>query len=643
MDAAGNGAKTTNMQNSVSNSGESAELETRARSGVRSVKIQDSGSNSARQSWMADCVWDSEQQMAAENRMKNLMWTVSGDYSQNTKLDLQSWSRSKYISMYDAVKQGALARFFDQNALAMYLVKKVYYGAQERPLTELVQLCVDAAVYRKIAKERPGVPEIREKAFSDLLEYSYRHMSGSLTGRIKIAFLRGTLYQDWACERVVRDALEILRGLEGAQETMELIRAADCLYNTVIDKSFERKHGNLDHVLAVTLEDLKEFEWSDFLEEELTEEVLQQYLNQVNSRVTSLREEEDEPQEEKNRSGGRKVVVIDEAAAARMYSYIELNYGRSYLSETEQKRQNQRLCRGAHVDCSLFYTEGILHNTVLANAQYVNAKRHAEKNRTLFRNSRNLVARSVEQLTDELRRSLHRRSEPEQSAAWSGEIVPRLLWKPGRMEDPGRLFLHTKKRNTTDFAVDILMDASGSQRDRQAQVALQAYIISEALSNNAVPHQITGFCSFWDYTVLQRFRDYDAPREENLRVLEFVTSSNNRDGLAIRAIGDALLGRPEEGRILIVLSDGKPNDIIVNRPNSRNPKPYFGDYAVQDTAFEVRRLRSNGVCVLGVFTGREKELMAEKKIFGKDFAYIREIGSFSKVVGRYLRKLLEED
>jgi nitric oxide reductase activation protein len=217
------------------------------------------------------------------------------------------------------------------------------------------------------------------------------------------------------------------------------------------------------------------------------------------------------------------------------------------------------------------------------------------------------------------------------------------LWKVGRTDKPGRLFRKTVKRNHSDFVVDILIDASGSQRDRQSQVALQAYVISEALSINHVPHRIMSFCSFWDYTILQRFREYDAPREENLRILDFVTSSNNRDGLAIRAVGDSLLQRPEEGRILIVLSDGKPNDIIVNRPNSRNPMPYYGAYAVKDTAYEVRRLRSNGVCVLGVFTGKEKDLMAEKKIFGRDFAYIRNIESFSKVTGRYLRRLLEDD
>lgn len=587
---------------------------------------------------------DEDLKLEAENRMRNLMWTVSGDYKLDTKLDVESFSRSKYISMYDAVKQGAFAKLFDRNELASYMVKKVYYGAQEQPLTELAQLCVDTASYRKIAAERPGVPELRRKAFADLLEYSFHKMSGSLTGRIKIVLIRGYLSDNWHCERNISEAVQRIRDLEDTDDTMDIIRTTDELYNTLIDKSFLRKHGDLEHVLAVTSEDLREFDWGDYLEEEMNADMLEQYLQKMQSQVTSLGEEPDEMEEERQKKSSRhKITVITPEAAAKMYSYIELNYGRSYLSETEQKRLNRRLCRGAHADCSLYLTDGILRNPIISNAQFVNAKRHAEKNKVQYRNNRNMLARNIELLTDDLKRSLHRRSEPEETMAWAGDIVPRFLWKVGRMDEPGKLFLKTNRRNHSEFVVDILMDASGSQRDRQAQVALQAFIISEALSNNQVPHRITSFCSFWDYTILQRFREYDAPREENMRIFDFVTSSNNRDGLAIRAAGDSLMQRQEEGKILIVLSDGKPNDIIVNRPNSRNPQPYYGDYAVKDTAFEVRKLRGSGICVLGVFTGCEKDLTAEKKIFGKDFAYIRNIESFSKVVGRYLRKLLEDD
>lgn len=176
---------------------------------------------------------------------------------------------------------------------------------------------------------------------------------------------------------------------------------------------------------------------------------------------------------------------------------------------------------------------------------------------------------------------------------------------------------------------------------RQGEVALQAYIISEALSNVEFPHRVMSFCTFWDYTILHRFREYDDPPSANENIFNYVTSSNNRDGLAVRTVGQSLLMRPEEKKILIVLSDGRPYDVIVNRPNARNPQPYQGNHAICDTATEVRRLRSQGVSVLGVFAGEEKDLATEKKIFGKDFAYIRDIVNFSKIVGRYLTKQLD--
>ncbi len=577
----------------------------------------------------------------AENRVRNLMWTVSGDYKLDTRLDVESFFRSKAISLYDAVKQGGFARYFDQNQMAMYLVKKIYYGAEEKPLTDLAQICVDAAVWKKVSKERPGVPALRKRAFEDLLEVSYEKLCGSLPGRLRAAMMQEYLDGRKIREKRLETPLSWIRSLEDAEDVMELIRTVDRMYNTMIDLGFERKHGDLEHVLAADTEDLKEFNWKDFLEETAVEYSLEEYLRLITQRLmTSAVEEREE--EEKTGSGGQRVVLLDQEALEKMYSYIELNYGRSYLSPREEKRQNYRLCRGAHADCSLYFTEGILRNPVTANAQYVNAKRHAEKNRLLFRNSFYLMKRNVELLTGELRRSLVRRQEQEWFSSDYGVIVPSRLWKVGRLPDPGKLFVRTSKRDQSEFVVDILMDASGSQRDRQGQVALQAYIISEALSNNRIPHRILGFCTFWDYTVMQRFREYDDPRSENQRVLDFVTSANNRDGLAIRAAGDGLLGRPEENKILIVLSDGRPNDVIVNRPGSRNPKPYQGEYAIRDTAHEVRKLRGEGVYVLGVFAGKEKDLAAEKKIFGKDFAYIREIANFSRVTGRYLRRLLDE-
>ena len=386
------------------------------------------------------------------------------------------------------------------------------------------------------------------------------------------------------------------------------------------------------------MEDLQEFNWKDYLEEEAAEEDLTQVLNQVNQAVTQTGEV---PSEEEKKETRMKRVLVDAEAAEKMYSYIELNYGRSYLSAGEQKRLNRSLCRGAHADCSLYFTDGILSNMVKRNYQSEYARRSKSENLRVYGHYTRVAKRNIEVLADTLRRALVARSERETVKSEYGSIVPSRLWKLGRSHDK-KLFERVLKKDSSEFVVHVLIDASGSQRSRQSLVALQGYIISEALSSVQIPHRVMGFCTFWDYTVMQRYRDYDDPKEANKRIFEFHASSNNRDGLAIRAAAASLRERPEENKVLIVLSDGRPNDIIVNRPNSKNPAPYAGDYAVRDTASEVRKVRAEGISVLGVFAGEEQDLQAERRIFGRDFAYIRNIMNFSGVVGLYLKRQLDD-
>ena len=59
-----------------------------------------------------------------------------------------------------------------------------------------------------------------------------------------------------------------------------------------------------------------------------------------------------------------------------------------------------------------------------------------------------------------------------------------------------KFFEQEIKGDASDFVVDVLIDASGSQMKRQGEVALQAYIISEALSNVDNPAQGDEFLYF---------------------------------------------------------------------------------------------------------------------------------------------------
>ncbi len=577
-------------------------------------------------------------QFEIENRLRNLCWTVSGDYSLNLKLDTISYSKSIYVSLYDAIKQGAFSKYFDRDAFGLYLVKKLYYGAEEQPLTSLAQLCVDSAVYKKISRERIGVLEIRKKAFEDLMEYDFTRLAASFIGQIRLAVMQEAVLGPRTMQSRIRKAADMFKRLWNTEDTMAVIQTVDELYNWLADPHFEERHGSLDRVLSVTMEELREFQWKDYLEEEAYTEDFDQYLSRVTNAASRMQEQEAEAEEKKRIRAKR--ILVDQEALDKMYSYIELNYGRSYLTKSEQERVNRSLCRGAHGDCSLYFTDGILSNMVKKNYQSEYARRARSENLKTYGHYMRVSRRNVEQLSDTLRRALTARSERETMRSEFGVIVPAKLWKVGRSRDR-KLFERELRKDSSDFAVHVLIDASGSQRRRQSLVALQGYIISEALSVVDIPHQVMGFCTFWDYTVMQRYRDYDDPREANQRIFEFYASSNNRDGLAVRAAADSLIKRPEEHKVLIVLSDGRPNDIIVNRPNSRNPLPYSGDYAVRDTA-EVRKVRAMGISILGVFAGEEQDLQAERRIFGRDFAYIRDIMNFSGVVGRYLRRQLDD-
>ena len=579
-----------------------------------------------------------EYRLELENRIRNLLWTVSGDYQLDMKPDVSLFLRSKAIALYDGIKQGALARYYDKDMLGLYLVKKIFLQAGENELTFVAQLCIEEAIGDKICEERPGIRDMQRQCMEDILEQEFDILPDlrDIPGRLKVAVLRRRLNNgEWHVEKKLQPFMELIERAGNSTDTLELIRVIDELYNRLMDPDFESMHGTLEQVLAVTMEDLTEYSWEDFLSEEMYEEVLESYAEQLTNSVSGLENSAVTEEMEEKRQKKRSVKVVTPEMLEKAYTYVELNYGKSYLSEAEEKKINYQMCRGIHSDCSLYFTEGILKNPVKSNYQYEYAKRLRNKNIWLYHDKHRI-------LTETLRKSLVLRSETQTVLSDRGMIVPSRLWRIGRTND-AKLFQQELKGEISDFVVDVLIDASGSQMKRQGDVALQAYIISEALSNVDIPYRVMSFCTFWDYTIMHRFRRYDDPRSENDNIFNYVTSSNNRDGLAIRTAGYDLLQREEEKKIMIILSDGRPYDVIINRPNAKNPEPYQGKAAIADTATEVRRLRNLDVSVLGVFAGEEKDLATEKKIFGKDFAYIRDIANFSKIVGRYLTKQLEID
>ena len=95
---------------------------------------------------MEDVRWPAEQleehRLEISNRIRNLFWTVSGDYDMEFEPDTEKYVYSKQTVLYEAVKQGAFARYFDQKKLGMYLMKKLHFSAGEDMLLPLAGLCM---------------------------------------------------------------------------------------------------------------------------------------------------------------------------------------------------------------------------------------------------------------------------------------------------------------------------------------------------------------------------------------------------------------------------------------------------------------------------------------------------------------------
>lgn len=588
-----------------------------------------------------------EYRLEMENRIKNLVWTISGDYSLEMKPDVELFLKSRDEALYEGIKQGGLAKYFDREALSLYLVKKIYCHAGEKSLMSIAQICIDQAVGHKLDQEREGVRYMRRRVYENSLDKEFKSFVSSQLGLFRAACFRKELDGGYKGTAKMESWLAFLEPLKDTYDTDLLIRTIDALYNSIVEPDFEKEKKTLEQVLAISLEELTEFSWKDFLAEEALENSLELVLDKVTEDMARLNLGEDTASEEQKETDQDKdapvprTIVVDQAALDKMYSFVRNNFGYTYLKPTEEKMLNYQLCRGIHAGCSVYFTDGILRAPVLYNSQYEIFRKQESKNKAALREKYRIVKSNIQILSGLLKKAFVLREEEEIIHADHGQIRPAQLWKIGRSEDP-KLFEKIIRNDSTDFVVDILIDASGSQRVRQTQVVLQAYILSEALSELGIPFRVMSFCTFWDYTVLQRFREYDDDRAANQNLFGFMTSSNNRDGLAIRAAANGLLQRDENHKVMIILSDGKPNDVLVRRTDSSRALPYEGRDAVVDTGTEVRRLRQMGVSVLGVFVGNESELAAERRIFGKDFAYIRSIDTFSNVVGRYLLKQIEE-
>lgn len=325
---------------------------------------------------------------------------------------------------------------------------------------------------------------------------------------------------------------------------------------------------------------------------------------------------------------------------SELRNFIETKFGKSIYPAERVVQLEKQLCTGNHKFTHLFYTKGEICELrgVYNTFEMHQRKRQAEliaNNRRYYENNVRQNRLLISKLSTNISNSILLHMQPENIRANAGVIAPSLVWRAAKLDDE-RVFTRREKENAGDISVDILLDASHSQISRTEKISSQAYIVAEALSRCQVPCRVMSYCSMSGFTIMRLFNDYSFSGD-NSSIFDYYTEGCNRDGLAVRAAGELISHSSYEHKMLIVLSDVKPMDVVKIRKDERDVGVSYDELqAITDTAHEVRRLRSGGVSVICIFTGADDDLPAAKMVYGPDLVRIRDFSFFADTVGKLI-------
>ncbi len=144
------------------------------------------------------------------------------------------------------------------------------------------------------------------------------------------------------------------------------------------------------------------------------------------------------------------------------------------------------------------------------------------------------------------------------------------------------------RKNNRDIAVCFLVDMSGSTRGPTITLEKEALIImAEALTELGDAFSIYGFSGHTRnrvdfYLIKDFFEPYDLKTAQKISAVRDHRST--RIGPAIRHAAAKLNSRDEKIKMLILLSDGKPED-----------KAYEGEYGMEDTRMALKEGQQQGI------------------------------------------------
>ena len=561
-----------------------------------------------------------------KRRARNLIWNAAGDY--HFEPDFKAYDDEGRADLYWNSIIGAVRKNYGPETIDALFA--AFHGCRDEALYEqLVWLGLENAVYQRESPRRLALPALRRRYARWVLSQCAGIGDGELLPRLEEAHFRRALGEDPAMtkeDRKLLDSLEFSGELDGP----ELSQAAlDFLHD-----HFGFVPGKTQTEEAEALR--KHRPWFLFGRSRALDGLpaVRTFGFGYGEHLVAGQGGGPNAEPVQRRLTDRNLAQTEEALRNYMRDY----FGAPLLSEGERRTLEQSLCTGEHKNCHLYYTQGDdepgRRLKGYAAAQRRNALRQAEKNREAYEADAVRHRASIVRLTARIRNAMLAYLQPTVVRTASGTLDPGRIWRGVHLDDD-KVFTKIQQSDPGQLAVDLLLDASSSQVDRQAVVAAQGYMIAEALTRCHIPVRVTSFCSLSGYTVLTRYRDYQE-QDRNERIFRYFTTGCNRDGLAIRALAREIEESSYEHKLVILLSDAKPNDVI-QLYRDGTYVDYARDNGIENTAMEVRSLLFRDIPVICVFTGNDDDIPAAHTIYGRNFARIRSLDQFADTVGTLIQ------
>lgn len=556
-----------------------------------------------------------------KRRARNLIWNAAGDYS--FEPDFKAYDEEGRADLYWNSIIGAVRKNYGQEEIGALL--ESFQGCKDQVLyEELAWLALENAVFQRESPRRPALASLRRSYARRVLALG--HTSDQVLNIVESAHFRRALDEEpilRPSERKLLNALELPGSLDGPTLAKQILDVLHFYFGFVPGETqaaearekkrrflFGRRKGSAE------LPPIRGFSYG--------------YGEHTVA----------------GQGGGREAsppqrLLTDLTAAqseAALRTYVQSVFGPPLYGAQQLQELEQALCVDDHKGCHLYYARG--DDTLdprakgYAGAQRRSALKQMERNKAAYEADAVRHRNSILRLTARIRNAMLAYLQPTVVRSASGQLDAGRIWR-GLYLDDDKVFTRVLRTDPGDISVDLLLDGSTSQLDRQETVSAQGYMIAESLTRCGIPVRVSSFCSLSGYTILTRYRDYHET-DKNDRIFHYFTTGCNRDGLAIRALGHGLEESPCEHRIVILLSDAKPNDVVkLVRDGS------FLDYAAQNgienTAHEVRALLHREVSVICVFTGDDEDVPAAHTIYGRDFARIRSLDQFADTVGTLIQ------